>query len=241
MHERHQASGPAPEGRDCPRDVSLRAPVSAGGLPGPPAQQPILQALHWRGWSSPRAASGRGAKVTCLGSTPRSLSHFMNVTCWAPFRPGTPTRLPRKSAGASMPAPSRASTPAVMFCLDWSVVPDTIWTSTPPSLPRRNTGGVSVPTWSVPPTIAPAMVDPTGTSCSVTSSPRLAKNPWSLATKAGTNARRPARIPGEAQAPLDAPVAVSGPFGDLTPLLAPRSVAVIGASDREGNLGGLAD
>jgi acyl-CoA synthetase (NDP forming) len=31
-----------------------------------------------------------------------------------------------------------------------------------------------------------------------------------------------------------------GSFGDLTPLLAPRSVAVIGASDREGNLGGLA-
>lgn len=29
-------------------------------------------------------------------------------------------------------------------------------------------------------------------------------------------------------------------FGDLAPLLAPRSVAVIGASDREGNLGGLA-
>jgi acyl-CoA synthetase (NDP forming) len=31
-----------------------------------------------------------------------------------------------------------------------------------------------------------------------------------------------------------------GPFGELTPLLAPRSVAVIGASDRAGNLGGLA-
>lgn len=31
-----------------------------------------------------------------------------------------------------------------------------------------------------------------------------------------------------------------GSFGDLTPLLAPRSVAVIGASDRPGNLGGLA-
>jgi acetyltransferase len=30
------------------------------------------------------------------------------------------------------------------------------------------------------------------------------------------------------------------PFGALTPLLAPRSVAVIGASDRAGNLGGLA-
>jgi acyl-CoA synthetase (NDP forming) len=30
------------------------------------------------------------------------------------------------------------------------------------------------------------------------------------------------------------------PFGALTPLLAPRSVAVIGASDRVGNLGGLA-
>lgn len=29
-------------------------------------------------------------------------------------------------------------------------------------------------------------------------------------------------------------------FGELTPLLAPRSVAVIGASDRDGNLGGLA-
>jgi acetate---CoA ligase (ADP-forming) len=33
---------------------------------------------------------------------------------------------------------------------------------------------------------------------------------------------------------------VAAPFGDLTPLLAPRSVAVVGASDREGNLGGLA-
>jgi acetyltransferase len=33
---------------------------------------------------------------------------------------------------------------------------------------------------------------------------------------------------------------MTGPFGDLTPLLAPRSVAVIGASDRAGNLGGLA-
>ena len=31
-----------------------------------------------------------------------------------------------------------------------------------------------------------------------------------------------------------------GQFGDLTPLLAPRSIAVIGASDRLGNLGGLA-
>src|SRR5262245_58132027 len=30
------------------------------------------------------------------------------------------------------------------------------------------------------------------------------------------------------------------PFGELTPLLAPRSVAVVGASDRAGNLGGLA-
>src|SRR5215475_13595458 len=37
---------------------------------------------------------------------------------------------------------------------------------------------------------------------------------------------------------LDAPSTAS--FGDLTPLLAPRSVAVVGASDREGNLGGLA-
>lgn len=30
------------------------------------------------------------------------------------------------------------------------------------------------------------------------------------------------------------------PFGDLTPMLAPRSVAIVGASDRDGNLGGLA-
>ena len=29
-------------------------------------------------------------------------------------------------------------------------------------------------------------------------------------------------------------------FGDLTPLIARRQVAVVGASDREGNLGGLA-
>jgi acyl-CoA synthetase (NDP forming) len=33
---------------------------------------------------------------------------------------------------------------------------------------------------------------------------------------------------------------MSGAFGDLTPLLAPRSVAVIGTSDRPGNLGGVA-
>lgn len=33
--------------------------------------------------------------------------------------------------------------------------------------------------------------------------------------------------------------ASTAPFGALSPLLAPRSVAVIGASDREGNLGGL--
>jgi acyl-CoA synthetase (NDP forming) len=33
---------------------------------------------------------------------------------------------------------------------------------------------------------------------------------------------------------------VTGRFGELTPLLEPRSVAVIGASDRDGNLGGLA-
>ena len=36
------------------------------------------------------------------------------------------------------------------------------------------------------------------------------------------------------------PDIVPGSFGALSPLLQPRSVAVIGASDREGNLGGLA-
>ncbi len=36
------------------------------------------------------------------------------------------------------------------------------------------------------------------------------------------------------------PASPGAPFGDLTPLLSPRSVAVIGASDREGNLGGAA-
>ncbi|WP_233838195.1 acetate--CoA ligase family protein [Paraburkholderia sp. ZP32-5] len=41
---------------------------------------------------------------------------------------------------------------------------------------------------------------------------------------------------------LASPAAASGsePFGALTPLLAPRSIAVIGASDRPGNLGGVA-
>jgi len=33
---------------------------------------------------------------------------------------------------------------------------------------------------------------------------------------------------------------IAAQFGALTPLIAPRSVAVVGASDREGNLGGLA-
>jgi len=36
------------------------------------------------------------------------------------------------------------------------------------------------------------------------------------------------------------PSAADASFGDLSPLLAPRSVAVIGASDRQGNLGGVA-
>jgi acyl-CoA synthetase (NDP forming) len=31
----------------------------------------------------------------------------------------------------------------------------------------------------------------------------------------------------------------AAPFGELTPLIAPRSIAVVGASDRDGNLGGL--
>jgi acetyltransferase len=35
-------------------------------------------------------------------------------------------------------------------------------------------------------------------------------------------------------------VAMQPSFGDLTPLIAPRSIAVIGASDRAGNLGGVA-
>jgi acetyltransferase len=39
---------------------------------------------------------------------------------------------------------------------------------------------------------------------------------------------------------MGADVESASSFGDLTPLLAPRSVAVVGASDREGNLGGLA-
>jgi acetate---CoA ligase (ADP-forming) len=39
---------------------------------------------------------------------------------------------------------------------------------------------------------------------------------------------------------VSAPATGGGGFGALTPLLAPRSVAVVGASDREGNLGGLA-
>ena len=40
--------------------------------------------------------------------------------------------------------------------------------------------------------------------------------------------------------PVDSANGSANGFGALTPLLAPRSVAVIGASDREGNLGGLA-
>ena len=54
---------------------------------------------------------------------------------------------------------------------------------------------------------------------------------------------RPAAGTGEARSRetgLNDGAPAGGSFGDLTPLLAPRSVAVIGASDREGNLGGLA-
>ena len=54
-----------------------------------------------------------------------------------------------------------------------------------------------------------------------------------LAIRRGRGHRGGARETGLSEARPDS-------FGDLTPLLAPRSVAVIGASDREGNLGGLA-
>lgn len=40
--------------------------------------------------------------------------------------------------------------------------------------------------------------------------------------------------------PVSAQPMADGDFGTLTPLLAPRSVAIIGASDRNGNLGGAA-
>jgi len=58
----------------------------------------------------------------------------------------------------------------------------------PPSTESRYTGAVSVPTCIVPPAIAPAMVEPCGTVCSVTSRPRFAKKPLSFATNAGMNA-----------------------------------------------------
>src|ERR1019366_5219856 len=56
--------------------------------------------------------------------------------------------------------------------------------------------------------------------------------------------RGAAGLPREAQAGVEDALTMKSlgeqPFGALTPLLAPRSVAVIGASDRAGNLGGLA-
>src|SRR5213078_5325041 len=51
---------------------------------------------------------------------------------------------------------------------------------------------------------------------------------------------RSARVPRAAQAGVEDALSMAEPFGPLRPLLAPRSVAVVGASDRAGNLGGLA-
>jgi hypothetical protein len=90
-----------------------------------------------------------------------------------------------------MPEPVRATTPAVGFDFACRLAPAMATRSMPFSFACRKIGAVSVPTCKLLAIRAPGMLGPTGMRCSVTSSPRLAKKPLSLATNAGTNVLAP--------------------------------------------------
>ena len=61
-------------------------------------------------------------KLTPLGSTPFSTSHFTNSTCRKALRPGAPTFLPTKSFGSLMVMPLR--TKAVMLPFETGLMTD---------------------------------------------------------------------------------------------------------------------
>src|SRR6185312_7207184 len=124
-------------------------------------------------------------KLTLLGSTPFSTSHFTNSTCRKAFKPGAPTFLPTKSFGSLMVMPLR--TKAVMLPFDTgfiTVAPAMATRSSPPSAAWRNTVEVGPPIWIEFERIAAGMFELMPIGVISTSSPCFLKMPSSIATMA---------------------------------------------------------
>ena len=122
-------------------------------------------------------------KLTLLGSTPFSTSHFTNSTCRKAFRPGAPTFLPTKSFGSLMVMPLR--TKAVMLPFDIgliTVAPAMATRSSPPSAACRNTVEVGPPIWIEFDRIAAGIFELMPIGVISTSSPCFLKMPSSIAT-----------------------------------------------------------
>src|SRR5438552_2003893 len=122
-------------------------------------------------------------KLTLLGSTPFSTSHFTNSTCRKAFSPGAPTFLPAKSFGSLMAMPLR--TKAVMLPFDTgliTVAPAMATRSSPPSTACRNTVEVGPPIWIEFDRIAAGIFELMPTGVISTSSPCFLKMPSSIAT-----------------------------------------------------------
>src|SRR5215212_1592068 len=122
-------------------------------------------------------------KLTPLGSTPFSTSHFTNRTCRNAFSPGAPTFLPTKSFGSLMVMPLR--TKAVILPFDTgliTVAPAMATRSRPPSTACRNTVDVGPPIWIEFDRIAAGIFELMPTGVISTSSPCFLKMPSSIAT-----------------------------------------------------------
>ena len=124
-------------------------------------------------------------KLTLLGSTPFSTSHFTNSTCRKALRPGAPTFLPTKSFGSLMVMPLR--TKAVMLPFETGLMTDAPAMATrsrPPSTACRNTVEVGPPIWIEFDRIAAGMFELMPIGVISTSSPCFLKMPSSIATMA---------------------------------------------------------
>ena len=122
-------------------------------------------------------------KLTLLGSTPFSTSHFTNSTCRKALRPGAPTFLPTKSFGSLMVMPLRTKAVMLPFVTGLMIeAPAMATRSRPPSTACRNTVEVGPPIWIELERIAAGMFELMPIGVISTSSPCFLKMPSSTAT-----------------------------------------------------------
>src|SRR5438876_24433 len=143
-----------------------------------------ITSTHQGMWSA-TVGEVTSTKVTLLGSTSFSTSHFTNSTCRNAVSPGAPTFLPTKSFGSLMVMPLR--TKAVMLPFDTgliTVAPAIATRSRPPSAACRNTVEVGPPIWIEFDRIAAGIFELIPIGVISTSSPCFLKMPSSTATMA---------------------------------------------------------